>query len=126
MNRESEELGTGKQDAPKAEGATGRKGMVRLGLLVLLVAGAFGTGGYLIGSSTGEDLDAARAEGKSVGEEAGAKRGTAKGYAAGFRRGRAKGFERAFAPSYRKSYARAFVDAGLERPARKEIRVPKR
>jgi hypothetical protein len=109
-----------KAESPKKQGG------VRVALLGLALATIFGAGGYLIGHSTGEDLNAARAQGQEAGEEAGATRGAAKGFATGFKKGRDKGFDRAYAPSYKKSYAQAFEDSGLEKPSKSEIKVPKR
>ncbi len=112
--------------APKQDAAQKRQGKLRIAVVGLVVAGVFGVGGYLIGNSTGEDLDAARAQGQEAGEKAGAARGAAKGFATGFKKGRDKGFGRAYAPSYKKSYAQAFEDSGLEKPSKNEIKVPKR
>lgn len=109
-----------KEEVPRGQGK------VRIAFLGLAVAVAFGAGGYLIGNSTGEDLDAARAQGQEAGERAGAAKGAAKGFATGFKKGRDKGFGKAYAPSYKKSYAQAFEDSGLERPSRREIDVPKK
>ena len=79
---------------------------------VLLVAG----GGYLIGRSSGEDLDAAREAGASAGEAAGAKEGAERGREEGVRAGFKRGYEAA--------YRTAYEDAGLDAP--EEIDVPAR
>jgi hypothetical protein len=68
------------------------------GLLVAIVAvvvlgAAAATGGYLLGHSTGEDLDAARAAGTQEGQEAGSARGAEEGYAEGFKQGREEGYQ---------------------------------
>ena len=93
--------------------------------IALLVAAALGVGGYLVGKSSGEDLDAARAEGAAAGQKAGTTKGTAAGYEVGFRKGREAGFEATYAPAFRKNYSEAYEDAGLEAPAKNEIKVPK-
>jgi flagellar biosynthesis/type III secretory pathway protein FliH len=110
----------------KEEASQANQGRVRIALLGFVVAVVSGVGGYLIGNSTGEDLDAARAQGQEAGEKAGAARGAAKGFATGFKKGRDKGFGKAYAPSYKKSYAQAFEDSGLEKPSKSEIKVPKK
>ncbi len=91
---------------------------------IVLVSLVVGVGAFLIGRSTGDDLEKARLEGETAGRQAGAIEGAAEGYAAGFRKGRERGFRKAYVPAYRTYYKRALEQAGLDVPASKEIDVP--
>ncbi len=71
--------------------------------------------GYLIGSSGGEDLDAARAAGTAKGSEVGSA-SARRGYRAGFSVGRKLGFRGAYATAYRQSFEDLFKAAGLPSP----------
>lgn len=95
-----------------------------IGLVVVLLAIALGVGGYFVGKGTGEDLDAARAQGATAGKKAGTLKGTKQGFKAGFRKGKSKGYEKAYGPAYKSSYVKAYEDAGLDAPAKSEIEVP--
>jgi hypothetical protein len=70
---------------------------VAVGIVVL---GAIGTGTYLLGSSSGDDLDAARAVGNRQGQVIGERSGR--------RVGRAQGADRAYRAGYRSAYRRAY------------------
>jgi hypothetical protein len=98
----------------------GRLGLAALALVLLALAAA---GGYLLGSASGEDLDAARA----VGEREGWKQGTAAGgdvYPAGLEIGRRITYGRSFRSSYRVAYERAFVGTEVKGPDPEKIEVP--
>jgi hypothetical protein len=82
-------------------------------VLVVLLAAGVGTGAYFLGKSSGEDLDAARAEGAAEGREAGADVGTRRGFREGFREGREEAFDTAFEATYRGAYRKALQEAGL-------------
>jgi flagellar biosynthesis/type III secretory pathway protein FliH len=110
------------EDKPATKERQGwRRGAAFGGVLVVLaLAGA--AGGYLIGDSTGEDLDAARAEGAEEGERLGAAEGAEEGYSEGYREGRKEGYEEAYERSYEAAYRKAFEEAGLDAP--KKVSVP--
>jgi hypothetical protein len=65
-------------------------------------------GGYFVGHSGGEDLDAARAAGTAEGKRAGAAASARTGYRQGFREGRRAGYKQ----TYRKAYRTAYKEAG--------------
>jgi hypothetical protein len=92
-------------------------------LLAAFVVGA-GLGGYLIGSSSNMDVDAARLAAAAKGREAGAELGARKGYAEGFRSARGRSYRSVYAASYRQAYAEEFKSAGLDPP--RSIHVPAR
>lgn len=75
---------------------------------------AAAAGGYLVGHSSGKDLDAARAKGQAAGRVAGVKHGT--------ERGRSAGAQAGFKSGYEAAYRKAFEDAGLDAP--KSVEVP--
>jgi hypothetical protein len=108
-----------------AVGATGiltrgRIGIAALALALLMLAAA---GGYLLGTSSGEDLDAAR----EAGERSGWSQGTAIGgniYPAGLELGRKITYGRTFRSAYRDAYQRAFVGTEVKEPKPNEIEVP--
>ena len=83
---------------------------------------AIGAGGYAIGRSSGEDLDAAAAAGTRAGNATAARDGREEGYAQGLRLGRKRGYEAAFPEAYRAAYARQFRAAEVDPPTR--IAVP--
>ena len=109
-------------DQPTYRDRWSRRRWVMIGVLVLLIAAGAGIGAYFYGKSTGEDLDAARAEGTAAGQKKGAAQGAEEGYAEGFEKGRAEGYEESYAQTYRHAYIEAFEDADLEPP--KKIKVP--
>ena len=109
-------------DQPTYRDRWSRKRWVLVGVLVLLIAAGAGIGAYFYGKSTGEDLEAARAEGTEVGQKKGSAEGAEEGYAKGLEEGRAEGYEASYAQTYRHAYAEAFEDAGLEPP--KKIKLP--
>ncbi len=93
---------------------------------VVLVATLCGVGGFLVGASTGADIERARAVGTAIGKEVGAARGEDEGYKNGFRRGKRQGFDATFERAFRKGYIRAYSDVGLEAPRPDEIKVADR
>jgi hypothetical protein len=115
-------------DKPESEpgGGTRLKTILKragLALLVVLLLALGGGGGYVLGRNSGEDLDAARAEGAT----AGLSRGTATAgdaYAEGEARGRRVTYGPAFRDSYRAAYREAFKDSKLDVPSAEQIAVP--
>jgi hypothetical protein len=67
-----------------------------------------GLGGYFVGHSGGEDLDAARAAGTAQGKHESTAAGTRDGYRQGFKEGRRAGYKQ----TYRKAYRTAYKQAG--------------
>jgi flagellar biosynthesis/type III secretory pathway protein FliH len=110
------------EDRPARRPGWSWKRWALVGTGILLVAGAAGTGAYLYGKSTGEDLDAAREEGTAAGQEQGATKGAEQGYAQGFEEGREQAYDESYGAAYREAYLRAFDEAGLERP--EKVKVP--
>ncbi len=90
---------------------------------VVLLAAGLGVGGYFLGRSTGENLDAARAAGAAAGQNRGAAKGAAQGYAVGLKAGRKAGYGQTYPTAYRKAYRKAFEDAGLSAPTK--VSLPK-
>jgi len=100
--------------------ARGRLGLAALALALVLLAGA---GGYLLGATSGEDLEAAR----TAGERAGWSQGTAIGgdiYPAGLELGRKITYGRTYRSSYRTAYRQAFAGTGVDDPGPEQIEVP--
>ena len=80
----------------------------RASIAIFLAIAALGAlAGFLLGRSSGEDLDAARAAGELQGEREGTALGGRRGYRAGYARGERRGYER----SYRRAYRRAFEES---------------
>jgi hypothetical protein len=98
-----------------------KNGLLIAAAIVLIVGLA--AGGYFLGKSSGEDLDAARAQGAAVGQRAGAAQGASEGFAQGRKEARGKAFATSYTTSYRASYRQAYEDAGLDPPD--QIDVPK-
>ncbi len=73
-------------------------------LLVAVLAAGTGVGGYAIGASGGEDLDAARERGARAGEREGRERGERRGIAVG----REAGEKAAYRTAYRKASKRRY------------------
>jgi hypothetical protein len=94
-----------------------------LGLLLIVAVIAVGVGGYFVGQSAGEDLDAARSEGTAQGQREGSARGAEEGFAEGRKEGRKAAFAKSYEKSYREGYRTSYEDAGLDPP--EEITVPK-
>ena len=90
---------------------------------MILVSGLLGIGAYLIGSGTGEDLDAARAEGFAAGVESGAKAGDRRGFASGYELGKRQGYGGGYQEAFRTAYQGAFREAGLPTPRLTEIEL---
>jgi hypothetical protein len=84
---------------------------------LVLVVLALGLGGYIVGSKSGEDLDAARAEGVAVGQLTGAKAGDRQGYRSGYELGERQGYGGGYREAFRTAYQAAFRDAGLDAPS---------
>jgi hypothetical protein len=93
-------------------GSTGRRAAIAV-ILVCAVS-AIAVGGYLVGHSNGEDLNAARSKGEAAGRIAGAKQGA--------KRGRVVGRPAGFKAGYETAYRKAFEDAGLDPP--EDVKVP--
>lgn len=66
----------------------------RLGIVAIISCLAFAAG-YLGGTTTGEDLERAKASGERAGRETGAARGEKRGYARGLAEGRKAGYRKA-------------------------------
>lgn len=79
-----------------------------------------GAGGYLLGHSSGEDLDRARDEGRAVGVA----RGIEDGFESGFKEGRQDGYRKAHQRAYIDAYNRELTAAGYDAEEPKEIEVP--
>ena len=94
-----------------------------IGIGCVAIVALFGLGGYLLGHSTGEDLDAARAEGTEQGQREGAAQGAEEGFTQGRKEGRKEAFTKSYEESYRKAYRGAYDDAGLDPP--EDVDVPK-
>lgn len=92
-------------------------------LALLLACLALGFGGYLLGRSSGTDLDEARAQGAAAGRLRGAEAGNRRGFEIGFRRGHRSGYRDAYPGAYRGAYRQAFEEAGLEPPTGSEIEI---
>jgi hypothetical protein len=85
--------------------------------VLILVVVAVAAGGYLLGHGSGEDLDAARAEGVAIGAQTGARSGDRRGYVSGYRLGERQGYGGAYREAFRTSYQAAFREAGLDTPS---------
>jgi hypothetical protein len=107
------------------QGSSAKTRKAALAAIAVLVLAACGVGGYLVGNSGGEDLDAARAAGARAGHDEGIRKGTQAGYAGGFRAGKRRGYLQAFAPAYKKAYIAAYGDSELEPPKPSEVSLPK-
>jgi hypothetical protein len=82
------------------------KSSLSIVVAVVLIAG-LAAGGYLLGKSSGEDIDAAREHGMAIGKAAGSALGATQGRQAGTR----AGFARGYTDAYREAYQAAGVDA---------------
>jgi flagellar biosynthesis/type III secretory pathway protein FliH len=100
-----------------------RRRKVFTGLSLILVLAALGAAGYVLGHSTGEDLNAARVEGTAQGQREGAVKGAEEGFAAGRQRGRNEAYAESYERSYQAAYSNAYEDAGLDPP--EDIPVPR-
>ena len=100
-----------------------RRRKVFAGLSLILLLAALGAGGYLLGLSTGEDLDAARSGGTAQGQREGAAQGAEEGFAEGRAQGREQAFSKSYKGSYQTAYRKAYEHAGLNPPD--TIEVPK-
>lgn len=89
----------------------------------VIVAIALGAGGYAVGKNSGEDLEAARVAGTSAGKAAGENRGQARGFRAGLTKGKSLGFAVSFNQAYKRAYIETWEEAGLDAPAKKDIKV---
>jgi hypothetical protein len=101
------------------------RGIAVAGVIALALGAGSALGGYFLGKSSGEDLQAARLAGERAGQQAGAASGAEKGYAQGFTQGRKKGYRNAYESAYRKTYRQALRDAGFS-PSKRELKsIPK-
>ena len=94
-----------------------------LGLVALFLSGVL-IGGYLVGSSSGTDLDDVENAASEAGRKAGFEKGSEEGYARGLEEARKRSYHAAYAAAYRKAYANEFELAGLDPP--EQIPVPER
>jgi hypothetical protein len=101
-----------------------RRREILLGLGGLLVVAALGVGAYYVGLSSGEDLDAARAEGTEAGQKRGSAEGRHDGYQEGYRVGRRRGFDEVYPGAYRDAFLRQFRLADLDAPTRVQVPDP--
>lgn len=76
---------------------------VAVGALALVLVLSAGAGGYALGRSSGEDLDAARAAGERAGQAEGAALGEERGTKEGLRAGRKQGYKEAYAKAQREA-----------------------
>ncbi len=116
--------GTGANDGESSEVREDSSHRWLICAAVVAVAIAVGAGSYLIGRSTGEDLDAAKAAGAATGKRAGTAKGTQQGYADGFKNSRQKGYDETYPVAYVNAYQQAFKDADLAPP--KNVSVPEK
>jgi hypothetical protein len=72
-----------------------------IGAFILVLAAA--AGAYAFGNASGEDLAAARANGRAKGQRAGAARGAEKGYRDGLARGKKQGYKAAVRQAKKKT-----------------------
>lgn len=103
------------------QGQSRRRALAGAGVIAL-VLGA-GVGGYLIGSSSSEDLEAAGRASAVAGERKGSAQGARAGYARGLESGRRRGYANAYPEAYKAAYLAQFQDAGLDAPV--TVSVPK-
>lgn len=89
----------------------------------LLLALVLGSGAYLLGKGSGEDLGEAERLGRVAGVAHGKAKGTRRGARVGRSAGLARGFDATYETAYRRAYRQAFDEAGLAAPARREIKV---
>jgi flagellar biosynthesis/type III secretory pathway protein FliH len=68
-------------------------------------------GGYFVGHSGGEDLDAARAAGTVAGKQESTKAAERDGYTAGYKEGRKAGYKQTYKKAYKTAYKTA-TEAG--------------
>ena len=104
------------ESAPEQPTPSRRRAIVATAAVAIVAAA--GVGGYLIGRSSGQDLEAVRAAGASAGKAAAARDGREEGYAQGLRLGRKRGYEAAFPEAYRAAYARQFRAVEVDAPTR--------
>lgn len=100
-----------------------RRPTVYLTVFIVLLVSA-GASGYLVGSSSGEDVSAAREAGAAAGQKDGSKRATRKAYARGMALGRSAGFADAYPAAYEAAFLKQFRRAGLDAPARVSVPNP--
>ena len=101
-----------------------RRREILLGLGGVLIAAALGVGAYLVGVSSGEDVDGARAAGAEAGQKRGSAEGRHDGYQEGYRVGRRRGFDEVYPRAYRDAFLRQFRLADLDAPARVQVPDP--
>ena len=99
------------EDEATSGAGRGSSGATRWALVLALAALA-GAGGYLVGRSGGEDLDAARAAGEKKGQAEGAAQGAQRGFEEGFAEGRKTGYRETYKKARRAAYERALAEGG--------------
>jgi hypothetical protein len=100
-----------------------RRPAVYLTVFIVLLFGA-GAFGYLIGSSSGGDVGAARQAGTEAGQKDGSTMAARKAYARGRALGRSTGFADAYPAAYEAAFLKQFRRAGLDAPARVSVPDP--
>jgi hypothetical protein len=86
------------------------------GFGAVLSCAAMAAGGYVWGSSQGENIELAKKEGARAGELDGTRKGTREGRRLGKQRGFHSTFDDAFRRSFKKGYAAAFREFHLPEP----------
>jgi hypothetical protein len=83
---------------------------------IILVAAS----GYVLGKSSGEDLDAARLSGAKHGRAEGAARGAEQGFSSGYSAGRKRGYRQGYKSAYRKARNTPIEQGGSQQTKSKE------
>lgn len=86
-----------------AEAAQRRRGLVAVACIGLCAA----LGGYFVGRSGGEDLDAARAAGTLSGKHESTRAAERDGYKAGYKDGHKTGYDQTYKKAYKTAYKTA-------------------
>ncbi len=106
----------------RLQGKSRRRARVAASVIgIVLVAGV---GGYLVGSSSGEDLESTRVAAAAAGDRKGSTEGMREGYARGFESGRERGYADAYPSAYESAYLEQFESAGLDAPVRVSVPEP--
>jgi hypothetical protein len=98
------------------------RAVIGIGALVAVLAIAGGA--YVLGHSSGADVDAAKASGSAEGRAQGAAQGAQEGLSEGKRKGRKDALSSSFEESYVAAYKKAYEDAGLDVPKEADVDVP--
>ena len=105
---------TGPVVTSRRKGRNGPARRMAIGALLILTSAAVGVGAYLLGSNSGPDVDAAKADAARVGARDGAARGRQAAYEQGFKTGRRVGFRDVYRPTRNRTYRRQLTDAGVD------------